>query len=239
MTLFFYSCTRGPFLREEREGSIAAASFSLSLCLSRLPCREKHQPLPDASPKMGSKKPKVPTSAGLSNTYVDRFVRSRTNCKMFRGVYPADEIPDSLKTEREFSVILNLSKSHTQGTHFICLIKPLGRQMCMYLDPLALNFTLGRYIPTFIDSLKCEELLTLKRPIQSNDSHYCGYFCIFFCLLFDARTQSKTVAQIVKFLPKDLTKNDSICMTNIQKFICASSCSSSFSVAPVRRKKSR
>jgi hypothetical protein len=162
---------------------------------------------------------------GLTNVYVARFMKKNTKCTMFRGVYSANKIPPALVGEKQFSIIVNLSESAHKGTHFVCLIKCKNdSDCCMYLDPLALNFTLAEYIPKFISTLKCRALTTLREAIQAPRSHYCGYFCIFLCMLFDARTASESVGQLESFSSKDLFRNDAICMRNIQKlqYVCVS-----------------
>jgi hypothetical protein len=156
---------------------------------------------------------------GLTNAYVENFMKKKTKCKMFRGVYPADKIPSTLKEQKEFSVIVNLSESTDRGTHFVCIIKSQDSTACMYLDPLALNFTLASFIPTFISTLQCRDVTTLRHPIQSGESHYCGYFCIFLCMLFDVHTDQHAVGQIKSFSSQNLSANDAICMRNIRRLL--------------------
>jgi hypothetical protein len=146
-------------------------------------------------------------------------MREKSKCLDFRGIYSANSIPQKkLLSLPRFSIILNLSKMEEKGTHFICIIK-VSNKDCFYLDPLALNFTLNSFIPSFIDRLKCKRLYSLKTPIQSINSTYCGWFGIYFCMLFDSYFDEVSLLPITKFSAKSPHMNDEICLQNIRSLI--------------------
>jgi hypothetical protein len=160
---------------------------------------------------------KMDEETGLTNIFIANFMREKSNCRNFEGVFSADTIPEErlLKLAR-FSIIANLSKAKEKGTHFVCVMK-LSEDSCLYLDPLALNFTLHSHIKKFIGRLQCGQPLILAKPVQAVMSTKCGWFTIYFCMLFDSAFNLN--AALVKFSSKTLLKNDHVCLKNIQALL--------------------
>jgi hypothetical protein len=144
-------------------------------------------------------------------------MREKSRCKNFEGVFSADTIPEEklLKLSR-FSIVVNLSSAEEKGSHFVCIVK-LSEKECLYLDPLALNFTLHAYIVPFLERIQCGRLFSLSKPVQARESNKCGWFTIYFCMLFDSNYDVEI--PLVKFVTKSLEKNDAVCLKNIRALL--------------------
>jgi len=155
----------------------------------------------------------------MSNNQVNRILR-RAKIKHFRGVYSCNNIPKILpkNIQKSFSLIINLSKINTIGTHFISLI--YNNKTLLYLDPLALNFTIHNYINEFILTLPSKtKLIFINKPIQDVNSDYCGLFCIFFVLYFSEKYDFNNKNKIIPFRQKKLAVNDKICEKNVKTLL--------------------
>jgi len=115
---------------------------------------------------------------GLTNEYVENLGKKICG-KHFLGTFPCDILPDVHK-QSCFSLIINLSKHNTLGSHFICIFA--DKTNILYFDPLG-NKCTNKYILKFIHENRKKRKLKLKfKKIQSDKSIYCGFFCLAFLL---------------------------------------------------------
>ena len=114
------------------------------------------------------------TSSDFLKTFLEAFPINDT-----WDVIPCDALKskkESLTPGQDFAFIINLDRSHEEGSHFVVLYKK-GENL-FYLDPLKLNCFRWPDIPEFIrafDDLKCWQL---SKPVQSRKSWYCGFFAL-------------------------------------------------------------
>ena len=147
----------------------------------------------------------------------DAFIKSVMNIfpwSEMHGVFSSDKIPEKLKQEKYFTIICNLSRSGTAGSHFVALIR--RDSTILYLDPLALYIELNQDISNFIESCNTAETVKMQQPIQHPDSHYCAYFCLLLSLHFNPKV---SIDGIEKFSSENLKLNDCICINNIAKYM--------------------
>lgn len=129
------------------------------------------------------------------------------------GVVSSDELLPFCDCPK-FSLIANLSRRTSEGTHFVSFI--LRDNILMYLDPLNIYVELNSDINDFISSLEKKGVKTLRltRAIQSIYSNYCGFFSLYFCLLFNDSLRNKGI-KYEKFRNDATLKNDCIVLHNI------------------------
>ena len=148
---------------------------------------------------------------GLTNIEISRYLYART--LDFRGVFSADNIDQSLATEKDgYSIICNLSKVSEKGTHFVCII---GRPTYMiYIDSLGLPCR-SESIAAFLKST-ARSLFYNTRTIQDPLSPFCGFYCILFTLLFDSGMPNK-IGSVV--FTSDYANNDRKCIDYISQLV--------------------
>lgn len=116
---------------------------------------------------------------GISNIYIKDLLMPRT--KKFKNVYACDDIPSSLRNKKTFSIIVNLSKSHEPGTHWVAIFKDKDR--LIYYDPIGFPLV-NKYIKDFLQSFKQNWEYNLFE-YQCIQSKLCGFFVILFVLLME------------------------------------------------------
>lgn len=115
---------------------------------------------------------------GLTNGYVEDLGKKICG-KYFLGTFPCDILPNVYK-KYNYSLVINLSKHDTLGSHFVCIFA--DKNNLLYFDPLG-NKCMNKYILKFIHRNKKGRKLKLKfKKIQSDKSIYCGFFCLAFLL---------------------------------------------------------
>jgi hypothetical protein len=142
--------------------------------------------------------------SGLTNKYVEELGKKIIG-KQFLGTFPCDIHPNPGR-KAKFSLIFNLSKHDTKGTHFIAIFA--NSKYLMYFDPLAHECD-NKDILFFLNNIKGKRIIKTKfRKIQSCESIFCGFFCIAF-LLANHKNISLPIF-FKQFKRTDLDKNDSI-----------------------------
>ena len=150
---------------------------------------------------------------GISNVYIDKFLK-KLEIEHFKGVFSCDTIPVELANESNFSIVCNLSKFGSHGSHFVTLI--YNKPLLKYLDPLALNATIHGDIQTFISSMPhCKSISVLQKPIQAATSHFCGFYCIYFILYHGKKQSGRRLFGKIKPFSPNLKMNDDVCIDNI------------------------
>ena len=152
----------------------------------------------------------------ITNADIESFI-SRNNVKYFKGVFSADNIFVDVNMSSNFIIVCNLSKEFEEGSHFITIAHFEGE--LFYLDSLAINITKYNHIISFIKQIPINNFITLNTPIQSMSSNGCGYYCIFFILYFNILMSGGKNEKMKQFSKTDLTRNDDICIYNINKLI--------------------
>lgn len=145
----------------------------------------------------------------LTNHQIENFLFKKLS--KFKGVFSCDNIPQKIKEMREYSVIVNLSKSDEIGSHFITILKINSKEI-WYIDSLG-NWCHNQFIIDFMTSQNVEIFYNGK-IIQSPSSELCGYFCIFVCLHFE-----KLKVAGPDFSTTDLRLNDELCIEGIKQLI--------------------
>jgi hypothetical protein len=116
--------------------------------------------------------------SGLTNEYVENLGKKICG-KYFLGTFPCDILPQ-VKNKENFSLIINLSKHNTNGSHFISIFA--DKNNLLYFDPLG-EICLNKDIVNFIkENRKNRKLKQKFRKIQSFESIFCGFFCLAFLL---------------------------------------------------------
>jgi hypothetical protein len=148
--------------------------------------------------------------SGLTNEYVENLGKIICGNK-FLGTFPCDILPN-VKKKKEFSLIINLSKHNTTGSHFIAIFA--DKDCFMYFDPLGekcKNKDVLKFIKTNKNNRK---VLQKFRKIQSNESIFCGFFCLSFLLSRKLKFPIKIFLN--KFDQKNLNQNDNNVINFIQ-----------------------
>lgn len=151
--------------------------------------------------------------SGLTNEYVEGLGKKVCG-KFFLGTFPCDLLP-KVDRKKSFSLIINLSKHNTNGSHFVALFA--DKNILMYFDPLD-NKCNNKYILKFIRENKKKRKIKQKfKKIQSDESIFCGYFCIAFLLSRKLNLSFKLFFS--KFDYKNLKNNDSHVISFIQNHL--------------------
>jgi hypothetical protein len=150
---------------------------------------------------------------GLTNEYVENLGKKICG-KHFLGTFPCDILPKCRRKEK-FSLIINLSKHNTNGSHFIAIFA--DNNIFLFFDPLG-NTCTNKDILNFIHVNRKNRKLKQKfAKIQSENSIFCGYFCLAFLLNFETKKSFKYFFNI--FDRKNLDRNDNIVVEFIQNNI--------------------
>lgn len=146
---------------------------------------------------------------GLSNLYIDRFLRSY-NLPSYFGIYSSNNIPPLFHLQTEACLIVNLSPVDTPGTHFTAILKQ--NEQYYLADSLGLQWN---NLPQVIQmQLPRNVIILYPIPLQSFLSSFCGFYGIFFILHFNTRGET---LNLVPFSTQE--NNDSICLHNIHKML--------------------
>lgn len=105
----------------------------------------------------------------LSNFDIQRLMASS---KIFKGVFSLDKVPKLNKT-KEFSMVINLDKSYSQGTHWVALFNSPKNKFTYYFDSFG-------FAPPDEITLKYAPIMFNSHPIQHTKSSACGYYCVYF-----------------------------------------------------------
>ena len=142
----------------------------------------------------------------LTNWKIERMLSQ--HCILFRGVFSCDNIENSLKESKQFSIICNLSKSNEIGSHFITVLK--YENTLLYVDPLGYPCK-NSDILSFLNSQSCELMYSQTR-LQDKESVLCGYFCMLFCIDFE-----KSYTHRMFHSEPNLLKNDNLVLKYLSR----------------------
>jgi hypothetical protein len=151
--------------------------------------------------------------AGISNNYIDSFLRYVTN--NYIGVFSANNLPKNLHKTETFSLICNHDKVGEAGSHFITIVH--CGTCIMYIDSLGQpcpiddirNFLWSFQLPVFYNS----------RQLQPTNSSFCGFYCILYVLYFDKLFNSIVPPSRLIFNVKKLSSNDMLCIRQIKRLL--------------------
>ena len=154
---------------------------------------------------------------GLSNRFLENFLFPL--CPSFVGVYSVDNVPSKLPQKKDYSVIVNLSKSSRPGSHFIALYNDKN-DILWYFDSFALpppfhNSHLIKIISKWVEKNKLKMVLT--EPIQDFGSNFCGWHTAAFCMFVDKYTPPNKFHNFFKTY--DLRKNEKNVIYLIKKLL--------------------
>ena len=151
---------------------------------------------------------------GLKNIYVQNLAH---HClEQFSGVFACDMIP-TVKLRRGDSLIVNLSKSNTPGTHFVAIHRLKDSGKYLYFDSYGLKCWNGDVL-NYFKGQDQRDVIYSNRQIQSwIGSYFCGYFCIAALIYLEL---GKSMLQFHElFDTVDLSSNDEICTKIIKSHI--------------------
>lgn len=121
-------------------------------------------------------------SKGISNIDILRIFRCLAMkypilMTYFKGVVSADEL-HTIQLKNKECCIINLSRVHEIGTHFVALSRK-GSSL-IYFDSLGLDI----FQPDISNYLLSQpyNIKYIQKRIQPYDSKLCGYYCVLFCL---------------------------------------------------------
>jgi len=152
---------------------------------------------------------------GISNIYIDSILSKLP--LLWNGVYSSDNIPHLLlRGTHDFIIVVNFSRAHTPGSHFITLCR-LNHEFII-LDSLA---TYPGALPPELRSLlrNSTTRYAFNYPIQDILSHYCGFYCIYFVLHLNAPSSLQELLDPKIFSVHDLLSNDAKCLYAIKTMI--------------------
>ena len=114
---------------------------------------------------------------GLKNKYVNDL--GKLICgSSFLGVFPSDVQPKFKNKSCKFSVIFNTDKHDRQGSHLVAIFR--DKDKLYYFDSFGKKCNL-KLLKQFIKkNLRVSKYIYNKKPIQDNESLFCGLFCIAF-----------------------------------------------------------
>ena len=136
-----------------------------------------------------------PHGNGLTNTWIEKigykiFNNEKYALKVmklnrdfppiFWGVYPCDTL-EQLPLLQNGTLIVNLSPSYTQGSHFVCI--HCKNNTCIYFDPLGMSVGISSDVEKFLlrrYPLGIETVLSQEMKMQAENSYRCGLFCLAF-----------------------------------------------------------
>jgi hypothetical protein len=110
--------------------------------------------------------------SGLNNKQVENFGKLMLG-NNFLGVYPCDSTPRIKKLDNK-SVIFNLSKHNEPGSHYVAVI--FNNDKIFYFDSYGKPLK-NKHIKKTLMKFKIPIFYHI-RPIQSNDSIFCGFFVL-------------------------------------------------------------
>ena len=123
---------------------------------------------------------------GISNMYIDNLMEKISSS--FRGTFSIDKIP--MFKEKNFSIIVNLSKENEKGTHFIGI--SLLKNVIVYFDSYGvetINLTIEEYLKKYR-----KKIIHSNIQLQHLLSSHCGFFCIS-CILCLEKIILKDISQ--------------------------------------------
>ena len=138
---------------------------------------------------------------GVSNIYIEDILKPLT--KHFIGVFASNQIPPELHKKQRFSIIINLSKSHEKGSHWIAIHK--DKHKLIYYDSVGFPLT-NSNIKSFLKKIKQDYQYNLFEN-QCINSKLCGFFVILFVLLLE---QDMTFVQFKNLFSKKCCQNNKI-----------------------------
>lgn len=119
---------------------------------------------------------------------------------IFKGVYPCDKLPKKISLPA--ALIVNLSKSNHQGSHWISIYIDSRRQ-AEYFD--SLGFAIKNwYIKDFLTK-NCKKISYNKQQLQHISSNYCGLYAFNFIIY---KLQGGSIADFCKKFSKNTIIND-------------------------------
>lgn len=159
---------------------------------------------------------------GLSNEEIARALSPLS--PSFLGVFSVDAVPYLKVPARYVSLIVNLSRSRTPGSHFVALIYHPDRRHWHYLDPTGMPPFQQLFEKNFRHYLGNRPVLYNASPFQKGRSNFCGYYCIYFILLSDRlRSKPKSIVEkSLKSFRRDLDSdqhNDTAVLFNLRQLI--------------------
>ena len=151
--------------------------------------------------------------AGITNGYVEKLGKKILD-KYFVGVFPCDLHP-VLGKKKKMSLIFNLSKHNSDGSHFIAIYT--NKNHIIYFDSFGKKCS-NKYILKFINkNKKNRPIIYNRKNIQSSNSSFCGFFCLAFILSQKLNIPLKT--HVKMYNSKNLMLNDKIVIDYIEKNI--------------------
>jgi hypothetical protein len=147
---------------------------------------------------------------GLTNFYIEEILNITQD---FKGCFSCDNIPYSLKHNKKFSIICNLSKSYEPGTHWVTIV--VDQYYTFYYDSLGFP-CYNTDIRSFINHIG-KPMKWNGSKIQSDKSTYCGFFAILMVLFMDSGTD--VTGLNINFRTDNLDLNDSICSNAINDIL--------------------
>ena len=108
---------------------------------------------------------------GISNVYIDKLMKKIS--RSFRGTFSIDNIP--VFDDDVFSIIINLSKHHEKGTHFIAIY--CLKNKILYFDSFGMPIELS--LRNYLKNHK-KQIISSMFSLQNIFSNHCGFFCISF-----------------------------------------------------------
>ena len=140
--------------------------------------------------------------SGLTNQYVEELGKKIIG-KHFLGTFPCD-IQPIVDKKKIFSLVFNLSKHDSKGSHFIAIFA--DENNLLYFDPLGHKCE-NADILHFMTKVRSKRKMRTKfQKIQDCNSIFCGFFCIAFLL---SRHKNESLTNFFKhFSKQNLIKND-------------------------------
>jgi len=140
--------------------------------------------------------------SGLTNQYVEELGKKILG-KHFLGTFPCD-IQPIVDKKKIFSLVFNLSKHDSKGSHFIAIFA--DENNLLYFDPLGHKCE-NTDILQFMTKVRSKRKMRTKfQKIQDCNSIFCGFFCIAFLL---SRHKNESLSNFFKHFSKQkLIKND-------------------------------
>ena len=159
------------------------------------------------------------TKFGVSNHYLNRILYSLP-LKRYRGCFAIDNVPIS-QLSIPSSIICNLSRRGTVGSHFIVL--HIDRRQITLQDSFGklgwmLSNDLKKLVKQLCSAFQLPFKIVNETAVQDEQSDFCGFFAMQFVLEKEIpRRQTKKL--IRRWKPRQLQKNDFIVIENIINLI--------------------
>ena len=142
---------------------------------------------------------------GISNVYIDKPMNKIS--RSFHGTFSIDNIPEI--DNDVFSIIINLSKHHEKGTHFIAIYSL--KDKILYFDSFGMPIELS--LRNYLKNYK-KQMISSMFWLQNIFSNHCGFFCISFIVCIENNLTFNNFLSI--FSRKELFLNDYICIETIK-----------------------